>query len=86
VVTHICFLAVVTASREVPDGVARHGVIALTPHTQSSTELWGRYFALTSAAVQWSCITANLYEEQIFTGIIAVTQACCSACLAGQHI
>ncbi len=32
VASHISFIAAVTASREVPDGVARHGVIALTAH------------------------------------------------------
>jgi len=32
---------------------------------QSSTEQWGSYLALTSAAGLWCCITAHLYEEQI---------------------
>ena len=43
---------------------------------QSSTEQWGRHFALTSAAVHWSCITAHLYEEQISIGVSALAQAC----------
>ena len=43
---------------------------------QSSTELWGSCFALTSAAVHWCCITVQLCEEQISIGVIAVTQAC----------
>ncbi len=34
-------------------------------------------FALTSAAVHWSCITAHLYEGEISIGVIAVAQACC---------
>ena len=37
----------------------------------------GAYFALTSAAVHWCCITVQLYEEQISIGAIAVAQACC---------
>ncbi len=78
------FIAVVTASREVPHGVARHGVIALTAHPQSSTELWGSYFAMTGAAVQCCCITAKLDEEQIFIGVIAVTYACCQPVLQGS--
>jgi hypothetical protein len=48
---------------------------------QSSTEQQGSYFALTSAAVELSCITAHLYEQQISTGVIAVTQGCCEASL-----
>ena len=35
------------------------------------------YCALTSAAVFWSCIIANLYEEQISIDVIAAAQACC---------
>ena len=41
----------------------------------------GSYFALTSAAVHWSCNTAHLYEEQISIGVIAVAQACCEPVL-----
>ena len=37
--------------------------------------------ALTSAAVHWSCCTAQLYEQQISLGEIAVVQACCEASL-----
>ena len=44
---------------------------------QSSTEQWGMCFAQTSAAVHFCCLTANLYEEQISLGVIAVTQTCC---------
>ena len=36
----------------------------------------GSYFALTSAAVHWCCITAHLYEEQMSIGAIAVAQGC----------
>jgi len=58
------------------------GVIAATqgccqPVLQSSTEQWGRYFALTIAALLWCCIIAHLYQEQISTGVVAVAQACC---------
>ena len=35
------------------------------------------HFAKTSAAVHFSWVTAHLYEEQIFIGVIAVTKACC---------
>jgi len=35
------------------------------PVLQSSTEQWASCSALTSAAVQWCCIAANLYEDQI---------------------
>ena len=51
------------------------------PVLQSSTEHLGSYFALTSAALLWCCITANLYEEKISTGVIAVAQACCEPVL-----
>ena len=46
------------------------------PDLQSSAAQWGSYFALTSAAVHWCCITVQLYEEQISLGVIAVAQAC----------
>jgi len=54
------------------------GVIAVSraccePVLQSSTELWGLHFALNLAAVHWCWVTAHLYEEQIFTGVTAVT-------------
>ena len=42
------------------------------PVLQSSSEQWGSFSALTSAAVLWCCITAHLYEEQISTGVIPV--------------
>jgi len=48
---------------------------------QSSTEQWASYFALTSAAVHWCCITAHLCGYQISIGVIAVTQACCEPVL-----
>ena len=35
------------------------------------------HFAKASAAVHWCWVTAHLYEQQIFIGVIAVTQACC---------
>jgi len=47
------------------------------PVLQGSTEQQGSYFALTSAAMPWCCITAHLYEEQISIGAIAVAQGCC---------
>ena len=34
------------------------------PVMHSSNEQQGSYFALTSAAVHWCCITAHLYEQQ----------------------
>ena len=46
------------------------------PDSHSSTEQRGAYFALSSAAVHWYCITGQLYEEQISIGVIAVAQAC----------
>jgi len=39
------------------------------------------HFALPSAAVHLSWVSAGLYEEQIFIGVIAVTQACCKPVL-----
>ena len=50
------------------------GVIAVAqaccePVLLSSTEQQGSYFALTSAAVHWCCITAHLYEGQISIGV-----------------
>ena len=45
------------------------------PVLQSSNQQLGSYIALTSAAVLWCCITANLYEEKISIGVIAVAQA-----------
>ena len=47
------------------------------PVSQSSTEQWGSYLALTSAAVRWCCITVQLYEEQISIGVFAAAQGCC---------
>jgi len=35
------------------------------------------HLAQTSVAMDLSWLTAHLYEEQIFRGAIAVTQACC---------
>ncbi len=51
------------------------------PVLQSTTEQWGMHFALISAAVLLSWLTAHLYEEQISTGAIAMTQACCEPVL-----
>ncbi len=48
---------------------------------QSSTEQWGSFSALASAAVLWCCITAPLYEEQISIGVIPVAEACCEPVL-----
>ena len=33
-------------------------------------------FAHTTAAVHWSCIVADLYIQQTFKGVIAVSQGC----------
>jgi len=41
---------------------------------QSSTEQWGSYLALTSAAGLWCCITVHLYEKQLSIGVFALTQ------------
>ena len=45
------------------------------PVLQSSIQQWGSYIALTSVALLWCCITANLYEEKISIGVIALAQA-----------
>ena len=42
------------------------------PVPQSSSEQWGSFSALTSAAVLWCCITAHLHAQQISTGVIPV--------------
>ena len=39
------------------------------------------HFALTSAAVRFCWLTAHLYDEQMSTGVFAVTQACCEPVL-----
>ena len=44
------------------------------PVLQSSTDQWGIHFALSKAAVYWFWVTALLYEQQIFIGLIAGTQ------------
>jgi len=36
---------------------------------------------LTNAAVHLCCITAHLYEEQIFISVTAVAQSCCEPVL-----
>jgi len=51
------------------------------PVLQSSTEQWGMHVALTSAAVHWCWSKAHLYEEQIFSSVIAMIQACCQPVL-----
>ena len=55
------------------------------PVLQSSNQQLGSYIALTSAAVLWCCITANLYEEKISIGVIAVAQAYCEPVLQSSH-
>ncbi len=40
---------------------------------QSTTEQWGKQFALSSVAVHWCWVTAHLYEQQMSIGVIAVT-------------
>ncbi len=51
------------------------------PVLQSSTEQWGIQFALSGAAVHFSCVTAHMYEQQISVGVIAVTQTSCEPVL-----
>ena len=51
------------------------------PVLQSSTEQQGSWFALTSAAVLWCCITEHLCEEETCRGLTAVAQACCEPVL-----
>ena len=56
------------------------GAIAAThgycePDLQSSTEQWGMHFTKTSIALQECWVIAHLYEQQIFIGAVAVTQA-----------
>ena len=36
-------------------------------------------------AVHWCWVTAHLYEEQIFIGVIAVIQACCKPVLQSSN-
>ena len=43
---------------------------------QSSTEQCVGHFAKTSAAVHWWWVTAHLYEQHNFVGVIALTQGC----------
>jgi len=38
------------------------------------------HFAKNSAAVHWFRIIADLYEQQIFIGVNAVSQGCCQPC------
>ena len=57
------------------DGALNGG--AFEPLLQSSTEQWGLHFAQGSAAVYWCWVSAELYEEQTFIGVIALAQACC---------
>ena len=51
------------------------------PVLQTTTEQWGMHFAQTGAALHFCCLTAHLYEEQVFIGAIAVSQACCEPVL-----
>ncbi len=44
---------------------------------QSGLEQWGVLFAKSNAAVYQFCITADLYIQQAFTGVIALSQGCC---------
>ena len=55
------------------------------PVVQSSTEQWGVQFCKTSVAVHWCWATAQLCEQQIFIGAIAVTQGCCEPVAAELH-
>ena len=47
--------------------------------SSGGSEQWEQHFAQGSAAVHWCCITAHLYDQQIFIGVIALTQGCCQA-------
>ena len=42
---------------------------------QRSTEQQASYIAKTSAALHWSCITAQPYEQQISIGVTAMSQS-----------
>ncbi len=44
------------------------------------------HLANTSAAVHWWWVTAHLYEQQIFSGVIAVTHACCEPVLQSSPV
>ncbi len=39
------------------------------------------HLALSSAAEHWCWVTADMYEEPIIIGVVAVTQACCEPML-----
>ena len=45
----------------------------------SSTEQWGMHFLKNNVAVHWRLVTADLYEQQISIGVIALTQICCES-------
>ena len=51
------------------------------PVLHSSTKQWRLHFAKNSVAVHWCWVTAHLYKEHIFIGVIAVIQACCKPVL-----
>ena len=61
---------------QISKGVITVAQSCCEPVLQSSTEQWGSYSALLSAAVHWCCITAHLYQEQIPKGVIAVAHSC----------
>ena len=50
-----------------------------------STEQWGLHHAHGTAAVYLCWVTAELYEEQTFTGVMAVAQAACEPFLHCSH-
>jgi len=58
--------------QQISTGVTPVAQACCKPVLQSSTEQWGSFSALTSAAVHWFYITAHLYEQQISIGVIAV--------------
>ncbi len=44
------------------------------------------HFAKNSAAVHGFCIIADLYEQQMFIGVIAVSQGCCQAVIQSSIV
>ena len=47
----------------------------------SSTERYGKRFALNSPAVHWCLVTEHMYEEQRLSGVNGVAHVCCQLVL-----
>ncbi len=41
--------------------------------------------ALNRSAVHWCCVEADLYETEVFLGVTAMTQDCCTPVLASSN-